>query len=76
MNGRPATLAELSRQAEAAGAHDAAQRLAQASLRRDPDNTAAAVIRAVAQRGSDPVPEEKPRLFTRLLPPSFAKKSS
>jgi len=26
--------------------------------------------------GSDPVPEEKPRLFTRLLPPSFAKKSS
>ena len=50
IRGEAATLAELSRQAEAAGAHDAAMRLAQASLRRDPDNTAAAVIRSVAQR--------------------------
>ena len=66
IRGEAATLAELSRQAEAAGAHDAAQRLAQASLRRDPDNTAAAVIRAVAQRGSDSVPEELP---ADMLPP-------
>ena len=53
--GEAATLAALSRQAEAAGAHDAAQRLAQASLRRDPDNTAAAVIRSVSARQPDAV---------------------
>jgi tetratricopeptide (TPR) repeat protein len=57
--GEAATLAALSRQAEAAGAHDAAQRLAQASLRRDPDNTAAAVIRSVSARQPD-APETLP----------------
>jgi tetratricopeptide (TPR) repeat protein len=66
IRGEAATLAALSRQAEAAGAHDAAQRLAQASLRRDPDNAAAAVIRSVAQRGSDQEVEELP---ADMLPP-------
>ena len=50
IRGEAATLAALSRQAEAAGAHDAALRLAQASLRRDPDNAAAAVIHSAVQR--------------------------
>jgi tetratricopeptide (TPR) repeat protein len=56
IRGEAATLAALSRQAEAAGAHGAALRLAQASLRRDPDNTTAAVIRSAVQRqpGTDP----------------------
>jgi hypothetical protein len=64
IRGEAATLAALSRQAEAAGAHDAAMRLAQASLRRDPDNPAAAVIQSVAQRlplpGAEDVPAEMP----------------
>jgi len=50
IRGEAATLAALSRQAEAAGAHEAALRLATASLRRDPDNQAAAVIRSAVQR--------------------------
>jgi hypothetical protein len=54
IRGEAATLAALSRQAEASGAHDAAVRLAQAALRRDPDNQAAAVIRSVAVAGSIP----------------------
>ncbi len=73
IRGEAATLAALSRQAEAAGAHDAAQRLAQASLRRDPDNAAAAVIRSVAQRGSDQVAEELP---ADVLPPVGADSGS
>lgn len=57
IRGEAATLAALSRQAEAAGAHDAALRLAQASLRRDPDNAAAAVIQSVAQQLPEPQAE-------------------
>ena len=55
-----ATLAALSRQAESAGAHASAVRLAQASLRRDPDNPEAALVREVAQQrvvtGGDELP--------------------
>ena len=54
--GEAATLAALSRQAEAAGSHDSALRLAEASLRRDPDNPDAAVVREVVQRRAGPVP--------------------
>ncbi|MFZ4734251.1 MAG: hypothetical protein ACOYK7_17080, partial [Pirellulales bacterium] len=50
IRGEAATLANLSRQAEATGAHAAALRLAEASLRRDPDNADAAVIRSVSSR--------------------------
>ena len=60
IRGEAATLAALSRQAEAAGAHDAALRLAQASLRRDPDNADAAVIRSVAQRIPAAMADELP----------------
>ena len=63
--GEAATLAALSRQAEAAGAHDAALRLAQASLRRDPDNAAAAVMHSVAQQLPEPSFEQLPE-DTRL----------
>jgi tetratricopeptide (TPR) repeat protein len=54
--GEAAQLAALSRQAEAAGSHDSALRLAEASLRRDPDNADAAVVREVVQRRAGPVP--------------------
>ncbi len=50
IRGEAATLAALSRQAEASGAHASAVRLADASLRRDPDNTDASLVREVAQR--------------------------
>ncbi|NDC64001.1 MAG: hypothetical protein EBZ59_08490, partial [Planctomycetia bacterium] len=50
IRGEAATLAALSRQAEAAGAHESALRLAEASLRRDPDNVEASIIRSVARR--------------------------
>ncbi|MGI9176387.1 MAG: hypothetical protein ACR2IT_00850, partial [Pirellulales bacterium] len=50
IRGEAATLATLSRQAQATGAHAAAVRLAEASLRRDPDNGDAALVRQVAQR--------------------------
>ncbi len=50
IRGEAATLAALSRQAAAAGSDESAVRLAEASLRRDPDNTTAAVVRQVAQR--------------------------
>jgi hypothetical protein len=50
IRGEAATLAALSRQAEATGAHAAAVRLAEASLRRDPDNSDASLVRQVAQR--------------------------
>jgi len=55
--GEAATLA-ASRQAEAAGAHDAALRLAQASLRRDPDNTQAELVRVVAEGRIEPAAPE------------------
>jgi hypothetical protein len=48
-----ASLALLSRQAEASGAHKAASRLAAASLKRDPDNTDAAIVRAAIIRGGE-----------------------
>ncbi len=48
-----ATLAALSQQAEAAGDRDSAIQLAEASLRRDPDNPVASVLRAVSQVPSD-----------------------
>ncbi|MFM7290785.1 MAG: hypothetical protein ACKO6B_06090, partial [Planctomycetia bacterium] len=66
IRGEAATLAALSRQAEAAGAHDAAIRLAQASLRRDPDNPAAAVMQSVAQR--IPAPDTEGQA-AEMLPP-------
>ena len=73
IRGEAATLATLSRQAEAAGAHDAALRLAQASLRRDPDNAAAAVIQSVAQQLPEPRAEaEAENLPPGMLPPSGA----
>jgi len=55
------TLAKLSRQAEASGAHAAASRLAAASLRRDPDNPEAALVRTASQKsmtGSLPTPAQ------------------
>ena len=45
-----ASLAQLSRQAAATGAHDAASRLAAASLRRDPDNTDAVIVQAAVMQ--------------------------
>jgi hypothetical protein len=53
IRGEAATLAALSRQAEATGAHASAVRLAEASLRRDPDNADASLIREVARFGGD-----------------------
>ncbi|MFM7245228.1 MAG: VWA domain-containing protein, partial [Planctomycetaceae bacterium] len=55
-----AHLAMLSRQAEETGAHDSAIRLAEASLRRDPDNVEAAVIRQAALKQGEPTVEELP----------------
>jgi hypothetical protein len=55
IRGEAATLAVLSRQAAAAGADAAALRLAQASLRRDPDNPDAAVIHEAVRRQSSTV---------------------
>ena len=49
IRGEAATLAALSQQAEAAGDRKAAVQLAEASLRRDPDNPVASVLRAVSQ---------------------------
>ena len=46
------TLARLSRQAEASGAHAAAARLAAASLQRDPDNADAAIIQAAVSKAT------------------------
>ena len=64
IRGEAATLAALSRQAEVSGAHASAVRLAEASLRRDPDNTDASLIREVAQRGlagsADDLPPPRP----------------
>ena len=48
-----ASLAQFSRQAEATGAHDAASRLAAASLRRDPDNTDAAIVQAAVMQSKE-----------------------
>ncbi len=50
IRGEAATLAMLSRQAEVSGAHGSAMRLAFAALRRDPDNTDAAVVFTAAQK--------------------------
>ncbi|NBV47062.1 MAG: hypothetical protein EBR86_15865, partial [Planctomycetia bacterium] len=50
IRGEAATLATLSRQAEVSGAHGSAMRLAFAALRRDPDNTEAAVVFTAAQK--------------------------
>jgi tetratricopeptide (TPR) repeat protein len=50
IRGEAATLAALSRQAEASGAHASAVRLAEASLRRDPDNPEASLVQLVARR--------------------------
>jgi hypothetical protein len=52
IRGEAATLAALSKQAAAAGANAAAMRLAQASLRRDPDNADAAIIHSAVSRQS------------------------
>ncbi|MFM8892737.1 MAG: hypothetical protein ACKOTB_14165, partial [Planctomycetia bacterium] len=71
IRGEAATLAALSRQAEASGAHDAAVRLAQAALRRDPDNQAAAVIRSVARRQPGE-PDEPPEAVPAIPTPAEA----
>jgi len=65
-----AHLAVLSRQAEETGAHESAVRLAEASLRRDPDNTEAAVIRQAALKQAEPTVDELPAADS--LPPSPA----
>ncbi len=59
IRGEAASLAVLSAQAQATGAHAAAVRLAEASLRRDPDNQEAGLVREVARRqvgGVDALP--------------------
>ncbi|MEY3206599.1 MAG: hypothetical protein RLZZ21_2930, partial [Planctomycetota bacterium] len=56
IRGEAAALAQLSKQAEASGAHDSAVRLAEASLRRDPDNPEAAVVRLTAARQTEELP--------------------
>ena len=58
-------LAELSRQAESAGSHASAVRLADASLRRDPDNVGASLVRSVALKSSDNLPAEADSLPER-----------
>ncbi len=69
--GEAATLAALSRQAEAAGSHDAALRLAEASLRRDPDNPDAELVRTVSQRQADAAAAEPvPAVEAVAGPPS------
>ena len=64
IRGEAATLAKLSRQAEAAGAHWPALRLAVASLRRDPDNVDASLVRSVAlkrlQGDEEPADDQAP----------------
>ena len=50
IRGEAASLAALSMQAEATGSHSAALRLAEASLRRDPDNQEASLIHEAALR--------------------------
>ena len=77
IRGEAATLAALSRQAEATGAHASAMRLAEASLRRDPDNTDAAVIRQVARRqievaDAEPLPPAAEAAADPLPPPATA----
>jgi len=59
-----AELARLAKQAEESGVHESAVRLAEASLRRDPDNQAAAIVRQVALRQA---PEG-----AEVLPPAAA----
>ena len=56
IRGEAAALAQLSKQAEASGAHESAVRLAEASLRRDPDNPEAAVVRLAAARQAEELP--------------------
>ena len=83
IRGEAATLAALSRQAEATGSHASAVRLAEASLRRDPDNADASLIREVARRqvvaaelpppdaaGADPSAVAVPGLANDPLPPA------
>jgi hypothetical protein len=60
VRGEAATLAALSRQAEASGARDAAVRLAEASLRRDPDNPEAALVREAVLRTNAEEPSPEP----------------
>jgi len=69
IRGEAATLASLSRQAASSGAHDAALRLAEASLRRDPDNAEASVIREVAQRQTGRVPPPPPQPGVGVVTP-------
>ncbi|MFM7108395.1 MAG: VWA domain-containing protein, partial [Planctomycetaceae bacterium] len=72
IRGEAATLAAMSRQAEAAGAADSARRLAEASLRRDPDNPEAAIIREVSQRRAAPAAEFVPAAPPAADPPELA----
>jgi hypothetical protein len=57
IRGEAESLAALSAQAQAAGAQASALRLAEASLRRDPDNQDATLIREVARRQAGGVEE-------------------
>ncbi len=50
VRGEAASLAALSARAKATGAHESATRLAEAALRRDPDNQEASIIREASRR--------------------------
>jgi len=74
IRGEAAALAALSVQAQAAGSPASAARLAEASLRRDPDNQEATVIREASRRqlgGVELLPPGVPAP-PRPLPPGFA----
>ncbi|MEO1992322.1 MAG: hypothetical protein ABGW78_10355, partial [Pirellulales bacterium] len=59
IRGEASSLADLSKQAESAGAHGSAFRLATAALRRDPDNVDASLVRSVAvARLQDPFADD------------------
>jgi len=74
IRGEAAALAALSVRAQAAGSPASAARLAEASLRRDPDNQEAAVIREASRRqigGVELLPPGTPAP-PQPLPPGFA----
>jgi len=63
------SLAILSKQAESAGAHGSAFRLATAALRRDPDNVEASLVRSIAMsRLQEPFADEDPPATAEDLP--------
>ncbi|MFM7136592.1 MAG: hypothetical protein ACKO1M_05930, partial [Planctomycetota bacterium] len=64
------SLAAFSAQAQAAGAQASALRLAEASLRRDPDNQDASLVREVARRQAGGIEEVPAPATGGVLPPS------